>query len=155
MNLKSSLILLVLLLLSCAYKKTVNNPINAEKETIYKVITEQEIVHDTITKIKVIECQPQPINVTVYFSFDSYELSPETKRILDGIKNLVTSPLQVVGYTDTIGTEGYNHVLAMKRADTVYRYLRLSDPHTVASYGERHDIQEAIYCRKVDVCGQN
>lgn len=149
------LLIALFIISSCAYKKTVNNPINAEKETIYKVITEQEIVRDTITKIEVIECQPQPINVTVYFSFDSYELSPEAKRILDGIKNLTTSPLQVVGYTDTIGTEGYNHVLAMKRANTVYRYLRLSDPHTVASYGERHDIQEAIYCRKVDVCGQN
>lgn len=149
------LLIALLLISSCAYKKTVNNPINAEKEIIYKVITEQEIVHDTITKVKVINCQPKIIDVNIYFSFDSYELDQESRAVLDMVMDIRSVSLQVVGYTCPIGEEGYNHRLAFKRAKAVYDYLNLSEPHVVGSRGEKYDCENYVFCRKVVVSGQN
>ena len=155
MNLRNSIILCVFLLMqSCAYKKVVNQPITAEKETIYKVITEKEIVRDTVIEKEFIECAPQPVNVTVYFSFDSYELSPESKRILDATRDNPFQPLLVTGYADIIGTDIYNYTLGLKRARVVYEYLGLAEPHIMQSKGEGDCTGSNIYCRKVVVSGQ-
>jgi outer membrane protein OmpA-like peptidoglycan-associated protein len=145
---------MLLLMSSCAYKKVVHNPINETKETVYEIVT--KIKHDTVVVIEkeIIDCDPSPVNVTIYFSFDSYELSPEAMTILDGIKNLATGPLQVVGYADETGTDVYNYALGLKRATAAYRYLRLSDPHIIASKGEGECNGNSIYCRKVVVSGQ-
>jgi hypothetical protein len=128
----SSIITIPLHMISCTKEVT-------KIQTIEVPVKETVVVYDTLTKIEVVDCEPTPVNVTIYFSFDSYELSPEAMRILDGVKNLTTGPLQVIGYACPIGPEGYNHVLAMKRAKTK---------------GEIHDCSEYIYCRKVVISGQ-
>jgi len=158
MNLRNSIILCVFLLLqSCAYKKVVNQPITAEKETIYKVIKETEVVHDTVKEYIEVNCEPMTkvIDVNIYFSFDSYELDAESRAVLDRVMDIRSVPLQVIGYTCPIGEEAYNHKLALKRAQAVYNYLNLSEPHVVGSRGEKHDCENYVFCRKVVVSGQN
>ena len=145
---------LVLIMQSCSYKKVVTKPVIAEKETVYKVITEKEIVHDTVIEKEFIECAQQPVNVTVYFSFDSYELSPESKRILDATRDNPFQPLLVTGYADIIGTDIYNYTLGLKRSRVVYEYLGLAEPHIMQSKGEGDCTGLNIYCRKVVVSGQ-
>ena len=64
---------------------------------------------------------------TVYFGFDSYELTNDAKKCLDNTaKYLVdypNQPIKLSGNTDPIGSEKYNFNLGQKRADAVYKYL--------------------------------
>jgi outer membrane protein OmpA-like peptidoglycan-associated protein len=64
-------------------------------------------------------------NVT--FGFNRSDLSGPAKATLDAvIQKLTTTPrsfVEVVGFTDTIGTEKYNLTLSRQRADSVARYL--------------------------------
>ncbi|MBC7172190.1 MAG: OmpA family protein, partial [Polyangiaceae bacterium] len=65
---------------------------------------------------------------TVYFGFDSSELSSESRDTLQASmtcmreRNLRTA--QVIGHTDPRGTEEYNLALGERRAQAVVRYLQ-------------------------------
>ena len=143
------LTVLALFIVSCSPKTIIKNvPFETIKETIKEVIV-QNI--DTVIVKEFIACEPIPINTTVYFSFDSYELTPDAKLALDRIKDLPTGPLQVVGFTDIVGTDIYNYQLGLKRANTVYRYLRLGEPHIIVSKGEGECAGQSLYCRKVTI----
>jgi len=150
MNLKSSIILFLFLAMSCTKEIT-------KIQVVEKPVIKTMIMYDTVVAIEkeFVDCEPAPVNVTVYFSFDSYELSPEAKHILDVVRNLPTGPLQVVGYADETGTDVYNYRLGLKRATEAYRYLGFEDPHIIASKGEGECSGESLYCRKVVVSGQN
>lgn len=59
---------------------------------------------------------------SVLFDFDSAELRKSANSVLDNIAtSLKASPqtLQVVGHTDSIGSEQYNLELSIRRADSV------------------------------------
>ncbi|HZJ81903.1 MAG TPA: OmpA family protein [Guyparkeria sp.] len=82
----------------------------------------------------VVEPPPAPEMKTVtleadtYFDFDKSNLKPEGKSTLDalvrdmGDLNAVAN-INVVGHTDSIGTEEYNQGLSERRAATVKNYL--------------------------------
>lgn len=83
---------------------------------------------------------------TVYFDYDSSELSGEAKQILEGdaawIKENASGDLQIQieGHCDERGTIEYNYNLGQRRADAVREYLvqlNVSPDilHTI-SYGE-------------------
>ena len=62
------------------------------------------------------------------FEFDSAELKPEMKALLDDVAaQIEASPghesIQVIGYTDSIGTEEYNLGLSERRAKAAADYL--------------------------------
>lgn len=65
----------------------------------------------------------------VFFKFDSAKLLPSAKERLDQIATCSkTGPIKgqkllVVGRTDPVGTDEYNKLLGMSRADAVARYL--------------------------------
>jgi outer membrane protein OmpA-like peptidoglycan-associated protein len=64
-------------------------------------------------------------NVT--FGFNRSDLNDPAKAVLDAvIQKVTTTPrafVEVVGFTDTVGTEKYNLTLSRQRADSVSRYL--------------------------------
>jgi outer membrane protein OmpA-like peptidoglycan-associated protein len=64
-------------------------------------------------------------NVT--FAFNRSSLSPAAKAVLDSVIRKITSTpgsfVEVVGFTDTVGSEKYNLALSRQRADSVARYL--------------------------------
>jgi len=66
-------------------------------------------------------------NLTVNFAFDSAELSPESRTMLDGVASDLKSNANymalVSGYTDATGGDEYNRRLAERRASSVHRYL--------------------------------
>ncbi|MDR1671019.1 MAG: OmpA family protein [Alistipes sp.] len=68
---------------------------------------------------------------TVYFEFDRYNLSKESRATLDalladkGVEML--AEVSLVGYADELGTERYNQGLSERRAATVARYLSDGD----------------------------
>lgn len=63
----------------------------------------------------------------VMFAFGKWELTDAAKAALDEvIQKLSSTPrsfVEVVGFTDTIGTEKFNLTLSRQRADSVARYL--------------------------------
>jgi len=72
----------------------------------------------------------------VNFGFDSFELNEVAKETLEGLgKKMVENPrslLEVAGHTDTRGSDNYNILLGMKRAESVKLYL--TDQYAVALY---------------------
>ncbi|HEX2794187.1 MAG TPA: OmpA family protein [Croceicoccus sp.] len=85
-------------------------------------------------------------NFLVFFDWDSAEITPEAATTLDGaIAGLADCPSVTVnlgGYTDTSGSDGYNMGLAGRRADSVRSYLTargVADTAiTSASFGEKN-----------------
>jgi OOP family OmpA-OmpF porin len=63
----------------------------------------------------------------IYFDFNQSALKDAEKSKLDvlamAIKENNIHAVKVVGYTDRIGTEGYNHKLSHQRAEKVRQYL--------------------------------
>jgi outer membrane protein OmpA-like peptidoglycan-associated protein len=67
-------------------------------------------------------------NSDAKFKFDSAELSPEAKSILDGfVQKLITENkgvyIEIQGHTDNTGTDEVNMALGQKRAEAVMMYL--------------------------------
>lgn len=66
---------------------------------------------------------PAPEGFTLYFRFDSDELTEESKallpKILATVKGRVAPEVVVVGNTDTMGTPAANFALGLKRAGAV------------------------------------
>jgi outer membrane protein OmpA-like peptidoglycan-associated protein len=66
---------------------------------------------------------PPPQRFTLFFRFESDELTPGSRsmvpKILEAIKNHPVPELLVVGHTDTTGTTDRNFDLGLKRAEMV------------------------------------
>jgi len=63
----------------------------------------------------------------VTFGFNKSDLTPATKAAIDSIiekvQTLPRSVVELVGFTDRIGSHGYNLALSRRRAEAVQRYL--------------------------------
>lgn len=141
-----SLILIVLMIVvSCAYKKTVNKPIN---ETIETIIKEKTVfVHDTITVEN--NCAPVKIVRVVFFDFDSYSLSEKAKAVLDNVnsqKAVIIRP-----HSCDIGTSEYNHTLRSLRAEAVRKYLKRGLDECMIFNNETGCRTERELCRNVEI----
>lgn len=64
---------------------------------------------------------------TVYFPFDSWEISPEVQDRLDAtagwMNRFPNYELTIEGHTDVRGAESYNMILGVRRAKAVKEYL--------------------------------
>lgn len=87
---------------------------------------------------------PAPQRFTLYFRFESEELTAESKAsiagVLEAVKRHPAPEVLVVGHTDTTGAPARNVELGLRRARTVREMLVASqlDPRSieVASHGE-------------------
>jgi len=89
---------------------------------------------------------------TVYFDFNSYLFTPETKARLDSFllskKGKPDSySIRINGYCDPIGSDSYNDELSMYRAANVKDYLlkngvELSNIKTITGHGEKDPLNE-------------
>lgn len=85
------------------------------------------------------------VDDTVNFAFNSAQLSPEAKAILNTQANWILQfpemRFRVYGHTDLVGSSGYNKRLGMRRARAVVNYLvsrgiSRSRLEAVVSFGE-------------------
>jgi outer membrane protein OmpA-like peptidoglycan-associated protein len=87
---------------------------------------------------------PPPVRFTLYFQFDSDELTDESRglvtQILQAVKDRPAPDVVVVGHTDTTGSSASNFGLGLKRANVVRNLLAeagLNAPSVeVATLGE-------------------
>jgi outer membrane protein OmpA-like peptidoglycan-associated protein len=70
---------------------------------------------------------PAPIHFTLYFQFDSEELTEESRKLAGEVQTAVKAypapQVTVVGHTDTTGTAASNVELGLRRANTVRTLL--------------------------------
>lgn len=107
-----------------------------------KMMTKEEMN----TKFKsAIESAPlKPISVLLYFKSNSNELTDESKaklpQILKDIKDRMPCEVNIIGHTDTKGSEEHNVELSLERADSVKEWIQSECIDTlklqVESYGE-------------------
>ena len=68
---------------------------------------------------------------STYFAFGKYDLTPQTRSVLDmlaeQLKNQPQAVISIEGHTDDIDTEAYNLALSLKRASAVKAYLESKD----------------------------
>ena len=68
-----------------------------------------------------------PLTISIYFAFDSYDLSPEAQIKLRELFQKYTSGNEVqvgiTGHTDDIGPEDYNRRLSVNRAHSAEQFL--------------------------------
>lgn len=85
---------------------------------------------------------------TVYFAYDSAELSPRALEVLDGnarwMQTNASYSIQIEGHTDEMGGTDYNFSLGLRRAKSVKAYLESkgipgSQLHVI-SYGEERPL---------------
>lgn len=82
----------------------------------------------------------------IYFDFDSFELKPQSRTILqrkaEMLKKLPELKMRIEGHCDERGTDEYNLALGEKRARVAYEFLILLgvDPQRlqIISYGEEY-----------------
>ncbi|MCP4520329.1 MAG: LysM peptidoglycan-binding domain-containing protein [Cytophagales bacterium] len=65
---------------------------------------------------------------SIYFATDKYRLTDESKQVLDKLVSYLQSSsiklkIEINGYTDSVGEEGYNVKLGNRRAKSTYKYL--------------------------------
>jgi len=94
---------------------------------------------DTVFKAPAtVDMEIQPIELDksyrindIYFAFNSYDLTPESKVVLDQLKEFLELnsglSIQIQGHTDAIGNDASNLILSENRAKSVYEYLIAND----------------------------
>lgn len=102
--------------------------------------------NDINKKFKVVQqATPlNPVNINLYFKYNSNDLTKESKsklpQILDLIRARIPCAVNIIGHTDTKGKASYNEKLAYKRAQYVKDWILSSDVELdnleVKSYGE-------------------
>jgi outer membrane protein OmpA-like peptidoglycan-associated protein/tetratricopeptide (TPR) repeat protein len=88
------------------------------------------------------EYAPKGLLLTVYFDFDSSELTPESVgRLMHFINEMGTyrfGELRFDGYADEVGGDNYNYALSERRAKAVAEFLNrngVTSPFTVFGHG--------------------
>jgi outer membrane protein OmpA-like peptidoglycan-associated protein len=107
------------------------------------VITKWDAVSDECAGKKMATIDKELLNV--YFDFNKSTLNAKEKTKLDTVSKLIkdskeVETVDIAGYADSIGKNGYNKKLSAKRAETVKNYLAKKGLKTrrlsVESYGE-------------------
>jgi OOP family OmpA-OmpF porin len=120
---------------------------SAARDSVY--ITEPTEIRENLVASK-----PVAINLSVQFGFDSSEVvslySDQLEVIAKGMRQQDDIQLVLKGYSDSIGTVGYNFALSKARAEAV-KLLLVSDYGieleriSVVSFGEQDPVASNMY----------
>lgn len=105
-------------------------------------------------KEKIAASKPVAINLSVQFGFDSSEVlslySNQIKVVAEAMRKQDDIQLVLKGYSDSIGTVGYNYALSKARAEAV-KFLLATDYGieveriSVIGYGEKYPVASNMY----------
>ena len=108
-------------------------------------LAEERLAGEKAEEKKALEQVAETISVNkIYFDFDSFELKPEARALLQEkaelLKKYKNLRLVIEGHCDERGTEEYNLALGERRARAAYEFLILlgveSNRMQIVSYGE-------------------
>ncbi len=89
------------------------------------ILTSNQVAEDFVQKV-FYNIEEVIILRGVNFAFDSAELTYASKAILDHAAMVIAETgkrVTLEGYTDSLGSENYNHTLSIERAEAVQNYL--------------------------------
>ncbi len=92
----------------------------------------------------------------VFFSFDSDTLTDEADAVLQRAGGFLFDhpgySLQVEGFADTVGREGYNDSLSQRRADRAWIAISaIASPRIGISHGNGETLGDPDRCRRVTI----
>lgn len=110
------------------YKVIIEDERVIDNSFLFNTINENniKIVLDSI-QVKIIPDQPIVIE-NIYYEFDKYDLTNETKSYLDStlivfFQKYSNLEIEIRSHTDNKGTDEYNMILSQKRSESVIQYL--------------------------------
>ncbi|MCB0478942.1 MAG: OmpA family protein [Crocinitomicaceae bacterium] len=75
--------------------------------------------------------------VKLFYNINASEITTEHKKLLDkGLANKNIEKIEIVGYTDYLGTPEYNLILSKKRADNVKKFFTSKSMNVVVCEGK-------------------
>lgn len=103
------------------YKQKIKTVIIPENYSRDELVFNVELIPIDITTGKYISVK------SIFFGFDDYSLTKESKIELERLYNLMieypTLQIEVIGHTDALGSSEYNKKLSIKRAQSTINYL--------------------------------
>jgi len=107
-----------------------NSSIIAESKGYFPSVIE-DLSSDTID-IFMNRLEENIILKNIYFDFDSYELSSDSKKYLSIISQWLGNnnfkEIQISGHADNVGSDEYNYSLSEARAEAVVKFILSIDP---------------------------
>ena len=107
-----------------------NSSIIAESKGYFPSVIE-DLSSDTID-IFMNRLDENIILKNIYFDFDSYELSSDSKKYLSIISQWLGNnnfkEIQISGHADNVGSDEYNYSLSEARAEAVVKFILSIDP---------------------------
>ena len=107
-----------------------NSSIIAESKAYFPSVIE-DLSSDTID-IFMSRLDENIILKNIYFDFDSYELSSDSKKYLSIISQWLGNnnfkEIQISGHADNVGSDEYNYSLSEARAEAVVKFILSIDP---------------------------
>ncbi len=106
-------------------------PSSAEKQAVDRLFSKSSrglSSGDRKAAAAIAEVRPT-IDLTIYFNYNSAEITPQAERTLIELGKALTSSelanarFLVAGHTDAKGSVGYNQALSERRAEAIRRYL--------------------------------
>ncbi|MBN2140528.1 MAG: peptidoglycan-associated lipoprotein Pal [Desulfovibrionaceae bacterium] len=164
--LSGSLVLVCLSLLlgaGCAKKRTGTMPTGASKVEVVeeerqwqtppakedRAIEERRLAEESrLARERERQAAEKAVADMIHFSFDSYELTAESREVLQAKAGIMKSQpamrMVVEGYCDERGTEEYNLALGERRARAAYEFLILlgvaPERLSIVSFGEERPL---------------
>ncbi|MCF2875297.1 MULTISPECIES: OmpA family protein [unclassified Tenacibaculum] len=89
---------------------------------------------------------------TILFDIDKFELKQSEINKIESFKkqlNYKNDKIEIIGYTDELGKEGYNNILSNKRAKEVAKYFKEFDVVKSTGLGELNGVN--FKNRKVEI----
>ena len=109
-------------------------PVVSKPPAVKEILKENEVIKEKLT-----------ITGDTLFVFDKDVLTDTGKKSLDGALSRIKSlqhvdSIQVMGYTDSFGSEAYNLNLSQRRATAIAKYLETQGYKNVTAVGKgKHD----------------
>ncbi|MCF6366137.1 MAG: OmpA family protein [Bacteroidales bacterium] len=103
-------------------------PNNTIEYTIYDILSVKKAIEDKEKRKEVTEPEDYIVEIeNVYFNFDKSKLQVTSNDKLDLLAKYLAdnsnAKIEIIGYTDAVGSSAYNNKLSAKRAKTVKAYL--------------------------------
>ncbi|MDR5739873.1 MULTISPECIES: OmpA family protein [unclassified Caballeronia] len=127
---------------------TCGAPAQAAEPAPQPVAAAAAVTEAPVAAVAVAPSRKVSLDEKTNFAFDSAQLTPKAKRILDKLiadgRDVTFASVTVEGFTDAVGSTAYNVALSERRAQSVLGYLKShglqSETFAMKGYGKSRPV---------------